>query len=167
MSFEALCFYRGMSSKYPTDRPYIREPRRDRRPRDSSPSFHEIADEWFFGRFGVKYRSQGTFVTANKLTATAYAASPGHVARVVPLSEYTYCWSPQVSDLLFKAKELANADPTAVRHFLESAQYQESDLALAHESGHEVMLHCSRYVAIPVDLLPEAAQQARSGILLS
>lgn len=153
MTFEVLCFCRGMSGKYPIDRPYVVEPRVDRRPRDSGPKFHEIADHWFLERFGIRYRSQGVFVTPNQLTATAYAASPRHVARVVPLTEYRYCWSPRVSDLLFKAKELADADPAAIRQFLESAEYQESELGAAHEAGHEVMLHCSRYVAIPIDLL--------------
>ena len=73
--------------------------------------------------------------------------------RIVPLTGYRYCWSAKVADLLFKAKELANAEQSSIAAFLEEAQYQESDLEGAYRAGHEIMLSCDLFVAIPVSLL--------------
>lgn len=165
-SFESLVFLRGMSARYQPDRPFIKEVRSDRRPRDSSFAFHAAADDWFYRRFGVRYRTHAVFVTSRTLTATAYAASPAHVMRVVPLTHYRYCWSPKVSDLLFKANEFAAADTAAINNFLDSADYQERGLEEAHAAGHEVMVHCDRFVAIPMGLFPLVEVPAASGIVL-
>lgn len=165
-TFETLAFYRGMAMKYPTDRPFIKELRTDRRPKDSSQTFHDAADEWFLNRFGVRYRSQVVCVSSRRLTAQAYAATPEHLMRIIPLAEYRYCWSPKVTDLLFKAKELTEASLLAVHQFLDSAEYKESSLEEAHGLGNEVMLHCSRYVAIPVRLLEIEKSDTPSGIIL-
>src|SRR5690242_373049 len=100
-TFEDLSFYRGVSTRYRTDRPSVIIPRRDRRPRNSSVDFHEVADRWFARRFGIAYRSRGVFLTSGIVSATAYAATAAHVMRIVPISAYRYCWSPKISDLLF------------------------------------------------------------------
>lgn len=165
-TFETLIFYRGMAAKYPTDRPFIKECRTDRQPKDSSRKFHEAADSWFVKRFGIPYRSQVVCVTSRKLTARAYAATPEHLMRVVPLTEYRYCWSPKVSDLLFKAKEFADVDPLVIHEFLDTACYQETDLEAASRFGHEVMLHCASYVAVPVRLFEPEDFVGPSGIIL-
>lgn len=142
-----------MTSEYPTDRASLVVPRMDRRPRDSSLAFHEAADQWFESRFGVRYRSQSVFVTASPLSARIYAASPSHVMRVIPMSTYKYCWSPAVSDLIFAATKYADGSHEQVNAYLDQAAYRESELNEAHASGHEVMLSCERYIAIPVELL--------------
>lgn len=152
-TFESLVFYRGMSEEFPTDRVSLVVPRADRRPRNSSLAFHEAADQWFDSRFGVRYRSRGVFVTARPEAALIYAASPSHVMRVIPLSTYKYSWSPSVSDLLFAATEYVDGAPDPINAYLDRASYQQSDLDAAHASGHEVMLSCDRYVAIPIGLL--------------
>jgi len=152
-TFESLVFYRGMSNEYPTDRASLVVPRRDRRPRNSPLAFHEAADRWFESRFGVRYRSQGVFVTAHPEATLAYAASASHVMRVIPLSSYKYCWSPAVLDLIFAATKYADGAPESVNAYLDSVNYQQSELDKAHASGHEVMLSCECYVAIPVGLL--------------
>lgn len=165
-TFESLAFYRGMSDKYPTDRPSVVIPRRDRRPRNSSSVFHEAADRWFASRFGVPYRSHGVFLTSHPEAAVAYAASPAHVMRVVPLSTYTYCWSSKVSDLLFAATTLADASPDAINAFLTSAGYQEDGLEAAHTSGQEVMLFCERYLTVPVGLLGMSVAGGRPSLIV-
>lgn len=152
-TFEVLPFYRGVSQKYPSDRPSLLTPRHDRRPKNSSIAFHEIADRWFERRFGVRYRSQGVFITSGLLSATTYAASPAHVMRVVPLSDYRFCWSPRVSDLLFGANKFDKSSTDEIEVYLDSADYRDHGLQEAHDAGHEVMLHCERYIAIPVPLL--------------
>lgn len=152
-TFESLAFYRGMSSEYPADKISLVVPLKNRRPRNSSLAFHEAADQWFEYRFGVRYRSQAVFVTAKPEAALVYASSPSQVMRVIPLSTYKYCWSPYVSDLLFAATQYASGSPEEVGAYLDQAKYRESELNDAHESNHEVMLLCERYIAIPVGLL--------------
>ena len=165
-TFESLAFYRGVSDKYPADRPYIFTPRCDRRPKNSPLRFHEIADQWFESRFGIAYRSRGLFLTSGLLSATTYAASPDHVMRIVPLTIHSYCWSPSVSDLLFEANRLANSPIEEIESFLDSAQYCEGDLKDAHDTGYEVMLFCEQYIAIPVGLLDGVQSSNRRSIIL-
>lgn len=151
-SFETLTFFRGVSARYDPQQPTIHDMRRNRRPKDTSIEFHNIADRWFLSHFGVSYRSQALLLTSRQLTAQAYAATPAHVMRILPLSRYRYCWSPNAVDLLFAAKRLDGAIPSEVEAHLTSLDYREDDLAEAHAAGHEVMLHCERYIAIPVHL---------------
>ena len=156
-----------MSSKHSVDAPLIKEPRRNRRPKDSPENFHQAADKWFLQKFGISYRSQGVFVTSRRLTAQAYAASPAHTMRIVPISAYRYCWSTKVSDLLFAAKKMINASEEEIHQFLLGAGYQDHSLEEAHASGHEVMLYCERFVAIPAGLLPNSDRgEGQSAIVL-
>ena len=37
-----------------------------------------------------------------------------------------------------------------IEMLLESADYTESNLRSAHERGHELMLHCDEFIAIPI-----------------
>lgn len=71
-------------------------------------------------------------------------------------------------DLLFLAKQLVDAPKEEVVESLEKLDYRENDLHEAHLSGCEVMLHCSTYVTIPLNLLGIPAQGVfqESGILL-
>lgn len=165
-SFEVLTFIRGASARYPTDRPSIQEPRKNRRPRHSNLRFHQIADAWFTENFGVPYRSQGLFLTSSVGLASRYAETAAHVLRVLPLGEYRYCWSPNVQDLLFAATELADASDERIRQYLSSAHYQETSLSSAWECGHEVMLICERYVAIPIGLLGISTESSEPQIII-
>lgn len=165
-SFETLTFFRGVSARYNSQHPTIHETRRDRRPKDSSIEFHNVADEWFRSRFGVPYRSQALFLTSLKLTAQAYAATPAHVMRILPLSDYRYCWSPNAVDLLFAARKLEDAGRSEIEDHLASLGYREEGLAEAHAAGHEVMLHCDRYIAIPVHLAPANGVEASGPSIL-
>jgi hypothetical protein len=167
ISFEDLAFFRGVSDKYATDRPTVLAPRLDRRPKASAPQFHSAADDWFYKRFGIRYRSAALFLTSRLLSAQTYAATPAHVMRIVPLSDYRYCWSPKVSDLLFAATELANAGPDKIHEYLNSAEYCEGGLAEAHAAGHEVMLSCAQYVCIPHGLLSGPQGGAEQRIILT
>lgn len=165
-SFETLTFYRGVSARYNPQHPTVHEMRRDRRPKDSSIEFHNIANEWFRSRFGVLYRSQSLCITSRKLTAQVYAASPAHVMRILPLSDYHYCWSPNATDLLFAAKKLEDASQREIEDHLNSLGYREDGLAEAHVVGHEVMLHCERFITIPVHFDAINGKEANGSILL-
>ncbi|MBN3793593.1 hypothetical protein [Burkholderia sp. Ac-20392] len=166
-TFETLSFYRGVSVKYRTDQLSLIVPRRDRRPKDSSQHFHDIADEWFKIRFGIPYRSHGVFLTSRFVTASAHAATVDHVMRVIPVGAYKYCWSPEVKDLLFAAKRFASSPRDEIGEYLESVRYQEVDLQDAQHSGHELMLFCERYVAIPTGILGVEPDIENTSIILT
>jgi hypothetical protein len=151
-SFETLEFYRGVSVRFPIDRASVQVPRHDRKPKHLSSALHEAADKWFDAKFGTPFRSKGLFISSRIITASAYAASPDHVVRILPLSKYQYCWSPRISDLLFAANAVPDEDPERFTAFLADGDYRCDRLADAHVSGHEVMLLCDRYVAIPADV---------------
>lgn len=141
-------------------------PRRNRRPKNSPTHFHDIADNWFRNRFGIAYRSEGLFVMSKLLSATAYAATPDHVMRIVPLSTYRYCWSPKISDLLFVANNMATSTASDIESYLDSAEYCEHGLQEAHEVGNEVMVYCERYIAIPVSLIGNVTKHNQLAIVL-
>lgn len=140
-SFENLPFIRGVSRS--SQHPFVESTPTNRKPRDIEITLHEAADLWFLRRFGVRFRSQSIFVTSLQVVASAYGPS---VFRILPLSEYRYCWSKKTSDLL---SILKGANVVDVPSLLDAAQYVDTDLEGAHRAGHEVMLHCEKYVAIP------------------
>lgn len=154
-SFETHCFLRGVSTKYSLEYPTIHLMRKDRRPKDSPTRFHQIADNWFAKRFGVAFRSQSLLITSRIFTAENYGATPAHVMRILPLSEYVFCWSPKAVDLLFAAKKMESSPVEEIESHLDSLQYRLDGLAEAYNSGHEVMLHCDRYIAIPFHIVCE------------
>jgi len=163
-SFENLAFLRGTSAAWPTDRPYLNKPRSSRIPRDTPRELHLAADEWFRKRFGVAHRSQSIFLTSQMVVAASYAKSPDHVVRVIPIGQYKYCWSRKTSDLLSILKRLDG--PDAVERTLDGAEYTDDDLATAHSYGHEVMLHCESYIAIPVGLIEPQKTEERPKVIL-
>lgn len=156
-SFEALTFYRGTSERYSPRTPYIANVRKDRRPLNSNFDAHAVADRWMLDSFGIRFRSSALFVTSNLRAATHYASTPNHVARIIPIDQYTICWSPIVSDMLSISEFLDFQSESSLRSALDKCQYRTGELASACESGNEVMLSCERYVGIPIaciDVLP-------------
>ncbi len=166
-TFETLSFFRGVSDRYDPHHPAVHEARRDRRPKDSSIEFHNFADEWFRSRFGIAYRSQSLLLTSRRFTAEAYAATPLHVMRVMPISPYRYCWSPKAVDLFFAARKLAGARAFEVEEHLASLEYREDGLADAHAAGHEVMLHCQQYITIPAHLSERIVGESGETLILA
>lgn len=168
-SFESLVFYRGFSGNYSSSTVSVNTPRRDRRPKDSTIRFQEVADNWFLNNHGRLYRSGGVFVTSRILTATAHAHRnlPEYVMRVVPLSPYSYCWSPDVSDLLFLEKECRHASDDDIRRKLDLLKYRTDGLLAAYESGNEVMLYCDFYAAFPLSFFSSRLELERPRILLT
>lgn len=142
-SFETLPFLRGIATVI--SHPFVAPTRKDRRPRDLALDLHEAADDWFLKRFGVRFRSQSIFVTSVRVVASGYGPQ---TVRILPLGNYRYCWSRSTSDLL---SILKGATVGQVQGLLDAAQYVDVDLAAAHREGHEVMLHCDDYVAIPFE----------------
>jgi hypothetical protein len=156
-SFETLAFYRGMSSDIPLDRPSLFRARKNRKPRDTPDNLHYAADEWFRNKFGIPYRSEALFVTSNRIIAQFYGKSPDHCVRIIPIDNYSYCWSSKYADFLHLAKNVSSAEDLTSR--LNISEYVTSNLELAHSSGNELMLCCDFYLAIPIGLLGNSEMQ--------
>lgn len=150
-SFESLEFYRGLSSRYDIQHPSVHYTRKGRRPRDVAENLHQIADSWFSDRFGVRYRSDAIFVSSNLNVVAAYAYSPEHIARIIPLGAYSYCWSSRLTDLLEVCLRKPREDELIEE--LNDADYKETDLESAYRMGHEVMLSCDSYICIPMNVV--------------
>ncbi|MCG5266900.1 hypothetical protein MCL27_17915 [Acinetobacter pittii] len=150
--FEKEMFYRGMSNRYPVDRPYIVTPRKDRRPLNTDNRFHSIVDDWFFKKFGVYYRSQSVFLTKNKQVACTYAHNNSykHVVRVIPLTPYNYCWSSKIEDLYTISHDYALSSIEEIESKLESLEYTQLNLSNSKNFSNEIMVACSQYIAIPI-----------------
>lgn len=152
-SFENLPFYRGVTNDIPLDRPSLIRTRKDRKPRDTPVQLHDAANKWFKASFNVAYRSEAVFLTPSLLTAQLYAKSPDHCVRIVPIGNYSYCWSSKCSDFMYLIKDTPSIDLLTIR--LIDANYQTANLDHAHRSGNELMLSCDNYIAVPVGLLSQ------------
>ena len=74
---------------------YKKNVRKDRQPKDTSKAVHGVFDEYFEKHFGLKMRSESIFTTSDISTASEY----GQPYMVIPIGDYSYCWSPKVEDL--------------------------------------------------------------------
>ena len=70
--------------------------RADRVPRDLSKTAHSVCDDWFFEKFGYRYRSAAAFCTDSYGQAKAY----GQPYLVFPIGNYKVCKSWYAEDLL-------------------------------------------------------------------
>lgn len=155
-SFETFAFYRGLSEHYEIAHPTLHATRKNRCPRDMSVDLHNTADDWFYESFGVRYRSQSIFLSSNINVAAAYAATPNHIVRIIPVGTYRYCWSSQLSDLLQLC--MCRPDIDTFKDDLKCSSYKEDGIEEAYHSGHEVMLFCESYVCIPTNCIAQLHQ---------
>lgn len=165
ISFESLAFFRGVSKSMPMDQVTVHKVRKFRQPRNSEQEFHDLADDWFLRKFGVRYRSTSLFVTSSLQHAARYAESAEHIVRIIPLSNYSYCWSPDLEDLTYAQSRLKPFSQKVVDSYLDKAGYRETDLQGAHASGNELMLLCESYMAIPISCIGVEAPLAPSLII--
>lgn len=141
--------YRGFKNSQNAmifDNPYLKVPRR---PLDSSEQDHEEADDWFFKKFNIRYRSSTLFCTGNKEMAAEY----GEVFTLEPLDPENClcCWSPKFSDFYngvrwpeFKGLSISQVlERVGYREFRWNDTVHRAEAAL---SGHEIMVWSPRYV---------------------
>lgn len=132
--------FRGMKANPNT---FIYQQRSDRKPRDSREDTHQIADEYFKEKFGHPYRSDVTFVVGYMGDAEQY----GLPHYVIPIGDFTFCWSPKVRDLT-EASMIARRNMMTVSQVLEHGDYTTKNLDKAVDSEHEIMLNAPNgYVA--------------------
>lgn len=91
-------FFRGIGGDSGRDIDYkIKKyiPRTDRYPKDTPSSYHFIADNIFYDKFGWKARSEGVFVISDYGIAKSY--NRPHI--FLPVNGYKYLWSNKYKDL--------------------------------------------------------------------
>ncbi|EMV7294664.1 hypothetical protein AADF95_004512 [Vibrio alginolyticus] len=145
-----VALYRGTSSAQELgvrDNIYLTTPRR---PRNSSQILHQIADNWFESKFGIKARSQTIFCTPDFYNAQRYVQGQGQVVKVtVPEGlDFTLIYSPNVSDFNEIECHVNNTeDQNEVHKWLDSQSYciLKNSYELPEDFSGEVMLYCSQF----------------------
>lgn len=123
--------------------------RKDRVPKHSSKALHDAADNFFFAKYKWKARSESMFCSSDKFTAKSY----GEPYYVFPIGKFKFLWSPEVDDLYTEAPPVKADDAKSVQEFnawLRKCKYTTTDLNAAMVWGHEIMVNCAEYYAIPM-----------------
>ena len=122
-----------------------------RAPKDMPVEAHHVIDNWFFDKFGTRYRSQATFGTGSMMLASEYGMS--HI--MLPIGEFDFCWSPTVEDLFKEFGQGLNPwvrDASVITKWLSTLQYQQNNnLVQAIASGNEIMIHCESYYMLQLN----------------
>lgn len=157
--------YRGMMVRFSPDI-CIKYPRTNRRPMTTNKKVHELADDYFKHKFGVKFRSEAIFVSRSKSLAESY----GDPYVIFPLDRVDFAWSPKVEDFTYEANEfniklsdketLTKDDFEDFQYFMDKLEYHSNDDSLANEyvkytnlKKNEVMIKCDEYLAIRAEVV--------------
>ena len=119
---------------------------RPRRPRDSDYFVHEIADQWFDNKFGIKARSETIFCTPNCHQAAKYGEA--YEITVPDTIKYQLIYSVKVDDFINiedEIDDLENKDE--IIDWLESRDYAvlSSFDKLPIKFRGEIMLNCTHF----------------------
>ena len=119
---------------------------RPRIPRDSDPLVHEIADQWFYDKFGIKARSMTVFCTPNCHQAATYGEA--YEITVPDTISYQLIYSINVDDFINiedEIDDLENEDE--IIDWLESRDYAvlSSFDKLPVKFNGEIMLYCTHF----------------------
>ena len=159
--------YRGMMVRFSPDI-CIKYPRSNRRPLTTKSQVHELADDYFKHKFGIKFRSEAIFVSRSKSLAEAY----GDAYVIFPLDHVDFAWSPKVEDFTYEAHafnsrfsdgdKITNEDFKEFQKFMDGLEYHCNDDSLRNEyvkftnlKKYEVMIKCDEYLAIRAEALPK------------
>lgn len=156
-------FYRGVELPFHPDSPkaYLAKTRKNRRPLDTNFRVHEIADDYFLKKYGVRFRSQGIFTLRNEDLASFY----GNTFMFFPLGKVNYIWSETQMDLgaslLGKEFHFPSSQKlkSVIHEIIDNAKYHfNEDLNLIRDpqfTRNEVVVDCENYVL--VDALAKTA----------
>jgi len=87
-------FYRGIQFN-PKANVLIRPVRTDRKPLDTEPKFHDIANALIAAAGGTANRSNSIFITSSLGMASSYGM---YTVVILPVGDFNYTWSPQWQD---------------------------------------------------------------------
>lgn len=145
---------------------------KNRLPRDTSNTVHQIADDMFEDKFGWKARSQGVFATSDYTTALNYGGDQGEVFIFFPVGNYDFIYSGAIDDFieididirhkwkedkLEMSKEYNEVKEKFIREELwDNIQtYKDDNLKHAIETKHEIIFNCNEYYLFKDAMLPK------------
>ena len=120
-----------------------------RSPTDTSNDIHEIVDQAFLAKFGHQFRSDVLFGTGYQANAEDYGSV---LSIIIPIGNFEFLWSAKVPDMYDVTSTLDNAQHSmddeefkkGIIQFIDSSEYQMTDLNSALKSHNEIMLNCPR-----------------------
>ncbi len=140
-------FWRGTRSH--TDQGMTEKiiPRKDRYPKHTNPTDHDLLDKEFQKKFGWKARSEGVFVTSSKTSASSY----GKPYICIPADGFKYIWSNEIDDLYIYISDIYShwyrAD-VGYSNIVNKYTDQSLKDALNRRAGNEVMFKCKYYYLV-------------------
>lgn len=166
--------YRGIADEIPLY--FSGTPRKDRRPLDTNKNLHKALDEYFFKKFGFRYRSNGLFACRTYGIASQYSGTTHNVSMIFPTNGYTMCSSNEIGDM-FKdlkpyrlsqkdfdeigktseeiinyIKRIENGTETDFKLFnemMDSFKYFENKTLEKHRWTPEIMVQCDKFYGYP------------------
>lgn len=135
-SSEGLLLYRGFSQKAVDEIVLVDSPT-NRQPVSMPRDVQVQMDDWFDGKFGVRFRQRSMFTSGSISTAQGYARGGGEVRVLRATQDYCFCWSPYCHDLY---DEFSMMNGESVTELLERLDFRSTDLAGAIRSKNEIML---------------------------
>lgn len=151
--------HRGM----PISDPFVtKKVRKGRKPTDMPDELHDMIDSWMDDELDAPFRSYAIFASGSEKFAKRY----GTAYIIFPIGQYQFAWSQKAHDLYDKLEnaEIIDHMHTAenqhkftqeLEQFLDSLNYQTTDMQSAIKSGHEIMIHCERYYAVNKSLFDQ------------
>tara|TARA_R110000824_G_scaffold349411_2_gene536296 strand:- start:1407 stop:1847 length:441 start_codon:yes stop_codon:yes gene_type:complete len=138
--------YRGVSKYYRVctlENEYLKTPRL---PRNVSVNVHNVADKWFYNKFGIKARSECIFCTPCIEQAKEFGR-PYEVSLAEGL-EYVLVYSINVEDFIeieFDIRDVS--DDNEIILWLENKSYESVRSLEELPKGFqgEIMLYCEKY----------------------
>jgi hypothetical protein len=147
-----------MFSKYPV--------MKDRLPLDTDEKLHDHADDWFYKKFKIRFRTQATFASGSQRVAEEY----GDPFIIFPIGKFDYCYSNIYGDMTNalmdglqkmieqvprdqKQHVIDDVDGEYAEEILEDGHYKlNTGLAtfITKYPKSEVMIHCDYYYALPI-----------------
>ena len=135
--------------------------RKNRKPKDTPIEIHDLMDDWFYKKFGIRFRSNSFFGSFEESTVTLY----GKPFIIFPIGKYSAISSPVVNDVYSEIEEetydtlgkyidlesewkgLSDTDKEkiliTVEEILNKADYK--DIRKRYVRLPEVMIHCKEY----------------------
>jgi len=134
--------------------------RKNRKPKDTSKSQHELMDNVMNDKFGWHPRSEGLFCSGDMMSTTDY----GVPYMIFPIGDYRYVWNPKVKDSFLDTSNfsswwvqllsIAIEDKFLNKFIMEKSTkkmlkgYIDTGLSNALRRDNEVMVECKEYYAI-------------------
>lgn len=145
-----ITLYRGTVIYTPDGKLINRYIKDARRPRSSSQFVHDVANQWFEERYGIRARSQTIFCSPCAGHAREYKELGGSLLQIDLTNTQEYCllFSSTVYDFLEITEEVKDlSDEAEIICWLDSKNYQKvyniEDLPQGFRG--EVMLYCKEY----------------------